>query len=75
MVLDKLKEGVIKPDLYEPEMNPVYRDVPVILLAVRIQSANFHYRFQAYKAIQQLTERLLRAPLADIDAPIQASSI
>ena len=24
MVLDNLKEGVLKPDLYEPELNPVY---------------------------------------------------
>ena len=24
MVLDNLKEGVIKPDLYEPELNSVY---------------------------------------------------
>lgn len=24
MVLDNLKEGVIRPDLYEPELNPVY---------------------------------------------------
>jgi hypothetical protein len=28
VVLDNLKEGVIKPDLYEPELNSVYRDVP-----------------------------------------------
>lgn len=27
MVLDNLKEGVIKPDLYEPELNPVYAAV------------------------------------------------
>ncbi len=27
VVLDNLKEGVIKPDLYEPELNPVYREV------------------------------------------------
>ncbi len=27
VVLDNLKEGVIKPDLYEPALNPVYRDV------------------------------------------------
>jgi transposase len=27
VVLDNLKEGVIKPDLYEPELNSVYRDV------------------------------------------------
>lgn len=27
VVLDNLKEGVIKPDLYEPELNPVSRDV------------------------------------------------
>lgn len=26
VVLDNLKEGVIKPDLYEPELNPVYRE-------------------------------------------------
>lgn len=24
VVLDNLKEGVIKPDIYEPELNPVY---------------------------------------------------
>jgi transposase len=23
-VLDNLKEGVLKPDMYEPELNPVY---------------------------------------------------
>jgi transposase len=27
MVLDNLKEGVITPDLYEPELNPVYASV------------------------------------------------
>jgi transposase len=27
VVLDNLKEGVIKPDLYEPELNPVYATV------------------------------------------------
>lgn len=27
VVLDNLKEGVVKPDLYEPELNPVYRDM------------------------------------------------
>lgn len=27
VVLDNLKEGVIKPDLYEPELNPVYREM------------------------------------------------
>ena len=25
VVLDKLKEGVVEPDLYEPELNPVHR--------------------------------------------------
>ena len=24
VVLDNLKEGVLKPDLYEPELNPIY---------------------------------------------------
>ena len=27
VVLDNLKEGVIKPDVYDPELNPLYRDV------------------------------------------------
>lgn len=27
VVLDNLKEGVIKPDIYEPELNPVYSSV------------------------------------------------
>lgn len=27
VVLDNLKEGIIKPDLYEPELNPVYASV------------------------------------------------
>jgi len=27
MVLDNLKEGVLKPDIYDPELNPVYRDM------------------------------------------------
>jgi len=27
VVLDNLKEGVIKPDIYEPELNPVYKAV------------------------------------------------
>lgn len=27
VVLDNLKEGVLKPDVYDPELNPLYRDV------------------------------------------------
>jgi transposase len=27
IILDNLKEGVIKPDIYDPELNPLYRDV------------------------------------------------
>jgi len=27
VVLDNLREGVLKPDLYEPSLNPLYRDV------------------------------------------------
>ena len=26
MVLDNLREGVLKPDIYDPELNPLYRD-------------------------------------------------
>jgi transposase len=27
IVLDNLKEGVLKPDIYDPELNPLYRDM------------------------------------------------
>jgi transposase len=27
VVLDNLKEGVLKPDIYDPEINPLYKDV------------------------------------------------
>jgi transposase len=27
VVLDNLKEGVLKPDIYDPELNPLYRDL------------------------------------------------
>jgi transposase len=27
VVLDNLREGVLKPDVYDPELNPLYRDV------------------------------------------------
>jgi transposase len=27
IVLDNLKEGVLKADVYEPSLNPLYRDV------------------------------------------------
>ena len=26
-MLDNLREGVLKPDLYDPTLNPLYRDV------------------------------------------------
>lgn len=41
VVLDNLKEGVLAPDLYDPELNPVYRDMlahyGVAALPCRIQ--------------------------------------
>jgi hypothetical protein len=41
MVLDNLKEGVLVPDIYDPTLNPLYRDVlahyGVVALPCRIQ--------------------------------------
>jgi len=41
IVLDNLKEGVIEPDVYEPELNPLYRDVlahyGVVALPARVR--------------------------------------
>jgi len=43
-VLDNLKEGVIKPDVYDPQLNPLYRDVlahyGVAILPCRVRDPN-----------------------------------
>jgi transposase len=42
MVLDNLKEGVLTPDIYDPELNPLYRDMlahyGVVALPCRIRN-------------------------------------
>lgn len=44
VVLDNLKEGVIKPDVYDPQLNPLYRDVlshyGVTALPCRVRNPN-----------------------------------
>jgi transposase len=44
VVLDNLKEGVIKPDAYEPQLNPLYQDVlahyGVTALPCRVRDPN-----------------------------------
>ncbi len=44
VVLDNLKEGVLTPDIYEPALNPLYRDVlkhyGVVALPCRIRHPN-----------------------------------
>lgn len=44
VVLDNLKEGVLKPDIYEPQLNPLYRDVlahyGVTALPCRVRNPN-----------------------------------
>ena len=41
IVLDNLKEGVLKPDVFDPELNPLYRDVlahyGVVALPARVR--------------------------------------
>ena len=44
VVLDNLKEGVLKPDIYDPILNPLYRDVlahyGVVALPCRVRDPN-----------------------------------
>ena len=44
VVLDNLKEGVLKPDVYDPSLNPLYRDMlehyGVVALPARIRDPN-----------------------------------
>jgi transposase len=44
VVLDNLKEGVLKPDIYDPGLNPLYRDMlahyDVVALPARVRDPN-----------------------------------
>jgi transposase len=44
IVLDNLREGVLKPDVYDPELNPLYRDVlghyGVVAVPARVRDPN-----------------------------------
>lgn len=44
VVLDNLREGVLKPDIYDPDLNPLYRDVlrhyGVVALPARVGDPN-----------------------------------
>ncbi len=44
LVLDNLKEGVLKPDIYDPALNPLYRDMlahyGAVALACRVRHAD-----------------------------------
>jgi len=44
VVLDNLREGVLKPDIYDPDLNPLYRDVlrhyGVVALPARVRDPN-----------------------------------
>ena len=44
VVLDNLKEGVIKPDVYDPALNPLYRDLlahyGVVAIPARVRDPN-----------------------------------
>lgn len=44
IILDNLREGVLKPDLYDPTLNPLYRDVlahyGVVALPCRVRHAD-----------------------------------
>jgi transposase len=51
VVLDNLKEGVLTPDIYEPALNPLYRDVlahyGVVALPCRVGDADMRLKEQA----------------------------
>lgn len=44
VVLDNLREGVLRPDVYDPELNPLYRDVlrhyGVVAMPARVRDPN-----------------------------------
>ncbi len=44
VVIDNLKEGVIKPDIYDPQLNPLYRDMlahyGIVALPAKVRDPN-----------------------------------
>ena len=66
VVLDNLKEGIIKPDLYEPELNPAYREVlasyGVVADPARVRAPN--RKGTVENAIQHTRSTALKGPQA-----------
>jgi transposase len=59
VVLDNLREGVIKPDVYDPTLNPLYRDVlkhyGVVALPCRVRNPDRKGKVEAGVAHAQKT--------------------
>ena len=75
MVLDNLKEGVLVPDIYDPTLNPLYRDVlahyGVVALPCRIKDPDRKGKVEsgvghAKKTRSYLTESIFGGPTPDL---------
>ena len=73
VVLDNLREGVLKPDVYDPELNPLYRDALAhygsIALPCRVRDPNRKGKVEsAVKSGQQKLRGLRFETLAEAQA-------
>src|SRR5208337_1073403 len=64
VVLDNLKEGVLAPDVYDPALNPLYRDVlshyGVIALPCRVRDVALNMKDELERMKEKLAELKLR---------------
>lgn len=64
VVLDNLKEGVLKPDIYDPTLNPLYRDVlahyGVVALPCRVRDPDRKGKVESSVGHTQMALRGLR---------------
>jgi len=60
VVLDNLRQGVIKPDIYDPELNPVYAAVPAPLHS-RVKMRIYAREIEIFDASGQVLRRHAKA--------------
>jgi transposase len=75
MVLDNLKEGVLTPDVYEPRLNPLYRDVLAHYGVVALPCGSHAYRICTPRASRwRWGCHLRRSRISNISSPSASDS-
>jgi hypothetical protein len=78
VVLDNLKEGVLTPDIYDPALNPLYRDMlahyGVVAVPCRVGDPDRKGKVEAGIGHTQKTPLPVREPATTIGGPTLTSA-